>query len=206
MLIRMRVLFSLVLLFASLALANDKKKDSLPAYVLNARTVLVLIDPDSGIPATAPLANTTAQADVERAIMKWGRFTPVQEAQTADLVITLRKSNGKVAQPTIGGVPPNDRPVIIQPTDNGIRIGGRKGQPNDGTQSTSQSSGPGPRVEVAPAEDMFVVYEGRVDRPFDRSPVWRYAAKDALRSPSVPAVAEFRKAIEQSEKQQKTKP
>jgi len=31
-------------------------------------------------------------------------------------------------------------------------------------------------------------------------------AKSALRSPNVPAVAEFRKAVEEAEKQQKSKP
>ena len=35
------------------------------------------------------------------------------EASTADLVISVRKGNGKIAQPTIGGVPTNDRPVIF---------------------------------------------------------------------------------------------
>jgi hypothetical protein len=40
----------------------------------------------------------------------------------------------------------------------------------------------------------------------ERPPVWRYVAKDALHSPDVPAVAEFRKLIETAEKQQKSKP
>ena len=65
---RIRVLLLVVLLSASLAVAN-KKKNLLPAYVLKARTVFVVIDPDSGISATAPLANKTAQDDVEKAIM-----------------------------------------------------------------------------------------------------------------------------------------
>jgi hypothetical protein len=43
--------------------------------------------------------------------------------------------------------------------------------------------------------------------PFDQRPVaWRYSDKNALRSRDVPAVAEFRKAIEAAEKQQKSKP
>ncbi len=53
---------------------------------------------------------------------------------------------------------------------------------------------------------MFAVYEGRVGLHPDRPPVWHYYAKNALRSPDVPAVAEFRKIIEAAEKQQKTKP
>ncbi|HXZ81370.1 MAG TPA: hypothetical protein VEG30_15685 [Terriglobales bacterium] len=42
--------------------------------------------------------------------------------------------------------------------------------------------------------------------PLDSPPAWRYTAKDALRSPSVPAVAKFRKAIEDAEKHQGKKP
>jgi hypothetical protein len=53
---------------------------------------------------------------------------------------------------------------------------------------------------------MFVVYEGRVDGLLDRAPAWRYMTKEALHSPNVPAVEEFRKAIEEAEKQQKSKP
>src|SRR2546430_12251477 len=36
---------------------------------------------------------------------------------------TVRKGSGKIVQPTIGGLPRNDRPVIVQPTDTGIRVG-----------------------------------------------------------------------------------
>lgn len=203
---RIQLLLSLVLLFVSVAFAGDKKKVSLPAYVLNARTVLVLIDPDAGTSLTEPLANKTAQDDVEKALMKWGRLTPVMETQTADLVIVIRKGSGKVVQPTVGGLPTNNRPVIVQPTDGGIRVGGQRGQPPDGTQAPPQSTAPRPGVEVGPAEDVFTVYEGHVDVPLQRAPAWRYSSKNALRSPSVPAVAEFRKLIEEAEKQQKTKP
>ena len=80
----------------SLVMAADKKKNSLPPSVLNARTVLVLIDPQAGISVNAPLANKTAQEDVEKAFMKWGRLTPVMDMETADLVITVRKGSGKL--------------------------------------------------------------------------------------------------------------
>src|SRR5580765_3262396 len=96
MLVRMRVAILLILLFASLTLAGNKKKIVLPPYVLKARTVVVLIDPDAGINPEAPLANKTAQEDVEKAIAKWGRLTPVLDPQTADLVITIRKGSGKI--------------------------------------------------------------------------------------------------------------
>lgn len=207
MLVRMRILLLLVLVCTSLAIAGNKKKILLPAYVLKARTVLVLIDPTAGISMTSPLANKTAQEDVEKALMKWGRLSPVMDTLTADLVITVRKGSGRIVQPTIGGTPTNDRPVIVQPTDGVIRIGGQKGRsPDTPAQPLPQDTRPSPQTEVGPSEDMFVVYEGHVDGPLERAPVWRYMNKNALRSPDVPAVAEFRKIIEEAEKQQKGKP
>jgi len=205
--IRMRVLFLLFLSFASLAIAGNKKKNLLPTYVLKARTVAVLIDPASGISTTAPLANKTAQEDVEKAIMKWGRFSPVMDSQNADLVIVIRKGSGKLVTQTIGGAPTSDRPVIVQQTDNQIRIGGQHGPPPGSTQTPPQDTRTGPQTEVGPSQDMFAVYEGHVEGSFEqRPPVWQYVTKDALHSPDVPAVAEFRKIVEESEKQQKAKP
>jgi len=189
MLVRMRVLFLLLLVFSSLAIAGDKKKILLPAYVLKARTVLVLIDPDVGTSMTSPLANKTAQEDVEKALMKWGRLTPVLEGQ-----------------PTIGGEPTNDRPIIVQQTDNSIRIGAQQGHPVGAPQTTPQDTKPHAQMEAGPPEDVFLVYNGsRGPRP-DGTPVWHYMAKNGLRSPDVPAVAEFRKIIEAAEKEQKGKP
>jgi len=128
MLFRMRALLCLLLLFTSLAVADKKKKIVLPPYVLAARTVVVLIDPNTGISPASPLANKTAQEDVEKALMKWGRLNPVLDTQTADMVIIVRKGSGKVVQPTIGGAPTNDRPVIVQQTDSAIRIGAQQGR------------------------------------------------------------------------------
>jgi hypothetical protein len=49
---------------------------------------------------------------------------------------------------------------------------------------------------------MFEVYRGKVEYPLDNAATWRYIAKDSLKSPNVPAVAEFRKLIAEAEKQQ----
>jgi hypothetical protein len=212
MLVRMRVTVLLILLFASLAVAGNKKKIVLPAYVLKARTVIVLIDPDAGINPQAPLANKTAQEEVEKAIAKWGRLSLVLDPQTADLVITIRKGSGKLVQQTIGGMPTNDRPVIVQPNDTGIRIGAQQGRlPSAPTQPQPQDTRPSPQTEVGNSEDTFIVYEGhsegRSSGSLDQqAPAWRYSNKNALHSPNVPAVDEFRKLIEEAEKQQKTKP
>ena len=57
--------------------------------------------------------------------------------------------------------------------------------------------------KIGPTGDTFEVYRGRMEYPLDNAPVWRYLAKDGLRSPDVPAVEAFRKLIEEAEKQQK---
>ena len=196
----------LLLLPSVLALANGDKKATLPAYVLRAETVIVLVDPDAGVSPSAPLANQKAREDVEKALMKWGRFRLVLDAGSADLVIIVRKGSGKVVQPTIGGVPTNDRPVIVQPTDSGIRLGGQKGRSAGSTDPAPQDAKPAPQIEAGTPDDMFVVYPGGAGDPLSRPAIWRYINKDSLKSPSVPAVAEFRKAIEETEKQQKSKP
>lgn len=199
--IRLLVAFSLVL--ALPAVAKDKKP-TLPAAVVKARTVLVLIDPDAGINPADPRANRTAQEDVEKAFMKWGRLTPVMDNQPADIVIVVRKGSGKIVQPTIGGGPVNNRPVIGEATDNSIRIGGQHGTPPGANPQDTPDPQPHQQMEVGPSDDMFAVYIGNTDRPLDRSPVWRYVRKNALHSPDVPAVGEFRKLVDEAEKQQST--
>src|SRR5438876_580107 len=103
--IRKGLAVSVLLLWCLMGAAKDKKKALLPVDVLEARTVLVIIDPDAGIDAEHPNANRMAREDVEQALMKWGRYSLVMEPQTADLIITVRKGSGRIAQPTIGGVP-----------------------------------------------------------------------------------------------------
>jgi hypothetical protein len=211
--IRASAFLAFALLFASFVIAQDtspgrnqdKKKNSLPADVINARTVLVLVDPDTGVSMTDPNGNQIAQQDVEKALLHWGRLTPVLEGAPADLVITVHKGNGKTVNPTIGGVPVNGRPVILEGDTDVVRVGVQRGRPISGTgprTGSAQDTGAMPRTEIGSSEDMFVVYRSNTNS----APVWRYTAKNALRSPNVPAVAEFRKAVEEAEKQQKSKP
>jgi hypothetical protein len=197
---------SVLLMWCLVGAAKDKKKGLLPADVLEARTVLVVVDPDAGVAIEHPNANRTAREDVEKALMRWGRFSVVMDASNADLIIVVRKGSGKMAQPTIGGVPQNNRPVVLEPGDSGGQIGGRQGNsgiPND--PSNPQSSAPHPQMEVGESQDMFVVYRGNKENPSaspaDAPAVWRYSAIDALASPSVPAVDMFREVISKSEKQ-----
>jgi hypothetical protein len=205
MLRHMCVLLSLILACGLLAIAGNKKKHVLPAAVMNAQTVFVLVDPQAGISPDAPLANRTAQEDVEKALMKWGRVKPVMDMQTADLVITIRKGSGKAAQATVGRLPTNDRPVVAESTGDTTRVGVQQGRP-PGMPGGPQATAPHPQAEVGGSDDMLVVYVGHGERPLERLSVWRYSAQDALQSPEVPAMGKFRKAIEDSEKQQQSKP
>lgn len=198
---------SLAILCSLTSAAKDKKKIILPNDVLQAQTVLVVIDPDAGTSVEDPLANRTARDSVEKALMNWGRFRLVMEASTADLVISIRKGNDRIAQPTIGGIPNNDRPVIFQPSDSGGRVGGRTGTPPAGSDPTAtQPQTPHPQIEAGEMVDSFLVYRGQRDNALDYPPVWRFLARDALRSPGVPAVDAFRKAIVEAEKQQASQP
>jgi hypothetical protein len=191
----------LILLFLFLVhfSAAKDKKEILPEYVLEAKTVLVVVDPNAGVSSSNPNENRTAQEDVEKALMKWGRFSPAMDATNADLIISVRRGHGKAVSNTIGGVP-NDRPVIMEPIDSGIRIGAQHGTPASVT-TDSPPPRPHPQTEIGPTQDTFTVYRGKVEYPLGGSPVWRYIARDALSSPSVPAVAQLQKVIEQTEKE-----
>jgi hypothetical protein len=207
----LRRLIAVTAIILCSALASAKKKAILPADVLRARTVLVIVDPNAGVDVRDPNANRAARADVEKALDQWGRFTRVQDGFTADLVITVRKGNGKLIQPTIGGTPINGTPPVSGGTTStptqtttrgGVRWGG--GNPNDPSNAGTQPSTPEPQIEAGSPQDMFVVYRGSTDpnwSPLDTPSVWRYSGKDALASPSVPAVEAFRKLIAESEKE-----
>jgi hypothetical protein len=191
-----------VSLLVTLGFAKDKK-NTLPPYVLSAKTVAVIIDPNADISIDEPRANQDAQKDVEAALVNWGRFEPVLSTQTADLIIVLRKGNG----PTMNETIPDPRRT---PTNNGVSMGGQNGpqpgmsgQPGMGSgQQPGLGSGqqpPSPQTEIGQA-DSFVVYKGGDERPLDTPPAWRYVQADGLSPHSVPAVAAFRKAVENAEK------
>ena len=195
----------MVALLVSLAVpvcAKDKNKSSLPDYVLAARTVVVVIEPDAGEPVDNPTANATARDNVEKALMEWGRLHPMLEGEQADLVIAVRKGTGKAMQPTIKGGPIDQRGGVAQPTDGDIRVGGQIGQPPPVSQPGPGPQG-GPHIsnEIGAGDDSFLVYRGGVEYPLDSPAIWRYTGKDCLRAPNVSAVEEFRKAIAQAEQQ-----
>lgn len=196
---RRSLTLSVLFLSCLVAVGKDKKKVPLPIDILQAHTAWVIVDPQACVDVKDPNANRIARADVENALARWGRLTPVTDPSTADLIITVRKSNGKMVQPTIADTPINSPPpVITQRTDTGVNASGRLGPP-------LSTSDPHPQMEVGSTQDMFVVYRGdpnhtNSNNPLDSPPVWRYTSKDALESPSVPAVDAFRKVIAESEK------
>ena len=203
MLTRKSLVLSTLFFSCLAASAKDKKKAILPVDVLQAHTAWVIVDPHAGVDVTDPNANRIARADVESALARWGRLQPVTDPSQADLIIVIYKSNGKLAQETIGGAPINTPPPVIgQRTDTGISASGRAGPP-------LQTSDPHPQMEVGNPDDTFAVYRGNPAynnsaagpiNPLDAPPVWRYTGKDALESPGVPAVNAFHKAINDSEK------
>src|SRR5258708_39502732 len=106
------------LAIAAVAVASAKKKEKthLPAYVLKAQTVLVVILPDSGEPIDDITENRKAQEEVEKAFLKWGRYRLALDTVQADLVGGVRKGTGKVANATLRGGPGDSRPGKTEST------------------------------------------------------------------------------------------
>ena len=206
-----------LLVSCSFALAKDKKKVILSPDILQAHNVLVIVDPNAGVDAQDPVANGLARVNVEQALTKWGRLMPVTDGYTADLILVVRKGNGKFAQSTIGGTPINGTPPVsvgstTTADQSTTRAAGRWG--NSGLSGDPSNSGastlPHPQIEVGESQDTLLVYRSSKgdpnSSPLDAPPLWRFTAKDALDSPSVPAVEAFRKAIAESEKQLASNP
>lgn len=200
-----RVVSGLILCMAVslMGWAKQKAKPQVPVYVLTAHTITVMIDPEAGISIDDPQANRIAQKDVEAALLKWGRFQPVIGTEGADLIVVVRRGSGKLVNQTISDPRQNRRPGSVTTTDDSIAIGVQRGRqpqvsstiPDAASDGRSQS-----KTEVGNVADSFFVYQGGVENPLDGVPAWRYIAKDALHPHDVPAVGEFRKALEETEK------
>ncbi len=195
-----------VLAVSGLAKGKDK---SLPPYILAARTVAVIVDPEAGMDPEDPRANEIARKDVETALANWGRFLPMTSAQGADLIIVIRKGHGRLADTTISDPAQNNRPGMVNPTDNGIGAGAQNGRvnpnvggsaPYGGGNQYPQAQVPHPQTEIGGQDDSFVVLDGKMARPLDGVPGWKYMRQDGLRPHNVPAVEEFRKAVVEAEK------
>ncbi|HKO20356.1 MAG TPA: hypothetical protein VJU82_15875 [Acidobacteriaceae bacterium] len=201
----------LVLAVALSAMAPAFAKDDaplMPPYILRARTVAVVIDTAAGVSVRDPNANQTARKDVETALLNWGRFEPVMSVQGADLVILIRKGSKGPADVAIADSRQNRRGGVVEPLDDGIAVGVQRGP--SGPQGSGRSTVPAPQgpAETRPVAqtgtpgDVFQVFDGKTDDPLNGVPGWQYVKKDGLHSHDVPAVAAFRKAIDEAEKAQ----
>ncbi len=212
---RLSVLVTMGVLIGVPGLAKSKDK-ALPPYILQAHTVAVIVDPGAGIDPEDPRANQVAQKDVETALMNWGRFQPVMGSVEADMIIVIRRGHRRLADATISDPRQNDRAGVINPTDNGIGVGAQHGTqpplggdqgvrypqgatPSPGSSPLPQSQVPQPQLEIG-GDDSFMVFEGKVAKPLDRAPGWKYVAPEGLHSHNVPAVEEFKKAVAAGER------
>jgi hypothetical protein len=204
MLRRLFTLSTVGLLIAVPVLAKNKAEKGVPNYILNAKTVAIVVDPKAGIDIDDPRANQVAQKDVETALLNWGRFQPVIFTQGADLIIVIRKGHARVVDQTVSDPRQNNRVGMIDPTANGVSVGAQHGRQPDGTGAgtpdASDRDSAHPQTEVGTTEDTFLVYNGDSKDPLDSPVGWRYIAKDGLRSHNVPAVDEFRKAVAAADK------
>jgi len=189
------------------AVAKDRGP-LLPLYVIQARTVTVMIDPRAAVSLSDPNGNQTARKDVESALSKWGRFQTVLNPLDADIVIVLRKGTGKLADPPVVNEPGQNRHPGSS-TNGNISVGVQRGRPpiQNGQHGDISGEPPPahpetyPQVETGTRDDAFVVYRGHTDEPTNSEPSWMWVRKNALHSHDVPAVDEFRKAVDAAAKQ-----
>jgi len=185
---RLTLVFALLVLI--LPVADAKKKPPLPDEVLKAHTVLFVVFPDAHAPLTNPPASEVIRNDMQTAMTKWGRFRLVNTLD-ADLVIVVRK--GHVEAPTFS-LPPTDKGPLNHPNS---------GAPTPDPMITPRDGGQRTAARLRAEEDSFEVYRGGAQHPLDAPAVWEYKGAGVLRGPKVEAIERFRKAIEESEKQQK---
>jgi hypothetical protein len=187
----------LLSLLATCGFAKDKTKNILPAYVLQAKTVAVVIDPNAGISIDDPRANEVAQKDVEAAFLKWGRFNPVSDPKTADLIVMVRKGNGRLMDETLPDLRQNSG---INPNNRGGATGPPRGsQPDLSGDPGLGSSRQSPQADTGNVEDLFSVFKGGQNTLY-ATPAWTYAGRDGLSPQTVPAVTAFKKAVAAADK------
>jgi hypothetical protein len=203
------VAFMTFVLLAALAEAQQQPiSQTYKLDILDARTIAVVAYRSPA--AEDSQENQRSRLEVQNALRDWGRYQVVPDAGIADLIVVVRKGHAQGA--TIGG-PAGPCPVTVGPLDSGVNIGVHRGQnPTlSRTDSSQVSSQPRLGSEVGSADDLLELYHGRqplsgdgsrdaTQHPLDEPPMWVYTAKDALKSPKIEAVAEFRKAVEAAEK------
>ena len=178
MLRRVSTLLALTFL-VTLGFAKDKTKNTLPPYVLQAKTVAIIIDPNAGMSIDDPQANERAQKDVEAALLKWGRFDLVSETKSADLIIVVRKGNGRPMDDAMSDPRQNNGGDAINSSGRGGSMGPPRGSlppsPAD-TQSRHESGW----------ERIFLLFSKAARIPsmrILRGSIWARTASARRRSP-----------------------
>ena len=164
-------MFTLLFVASSLA---AKDKAVLPKFVVNSKFVLVTTyfadEPTN--PRMMP-DDREAQADVEDAIRKWGRYIVVYKHSEADLILLVRK--GRVAE-ALGGI-----------------------QVHHGSEPPGTNIGPMGNVDAGTADDMLALYDAKTG--IDAPPLWRGIQARGLNPPEMRLVQELRSKVETVAKQ-----
>src|SRR5947199_10313270 len=99
----------ITLVMLAISASPKEKKEIVPALILRAQYVAVIVDPEAGISVANPGENRIARSDVEAALEKWRCFKLTVNAANADVVAVMRKG-GKALKPTNGAT--GKRPTV----------------------------------------------------------------------------------------------
>jgi hypothetical protein len=138
-----------------------------------------------------------AQKDVEAALLKWGRFDLVPDPKTADLIVMVRKGNGRLMDEALPDIRQNSG---INPDNRGGPMGPPRGsQPDQSLNPGLGSSRQSPQAGMGDAGDLLSVFKGGQNTLY-ATPVWTYAGRDGLSPQTVSAVTAFKKAVAVADK------
>jgi hypothetical protein len=175
------------------AAAQKKKKSDMPQVVAAAQFVYVTSFHGDAYARTATSEDRAAIATVENMLRGWGKYRIAYRPDQADIMLVVRPGawgNARV------GVDIGNPPIAIG------RSGGRV-DPRGGSIGTASVGGGD--VSNTPEDSLFVSIQPQ--EPADAAPfVWRRSSKNGLQGKKPELLEEFRKAVDEAEKQATSKP